>query len=676
MKNTSQLVLIISLLLLVMPAAAQTSEFVYQGQLQNASVPASGNYDFEFRLFDSLAAGAQVGPLLTRTSVAVVNGTFAVKLDFGSVFPGADRFLEIGVRTTGAGIYSLLSPRQKINSAPYAVKSISADTAATSNNALQLGSVPADQFVQTADARLSDARNPLPGSADYIQNSTNLQTLSNFNVSGTGTASIFNASTGFNIAGNRVLTATGGGSVFVGRNTGILGTSNAFLGDAAGASTVNGGNSFVGWRAGFANTTGNANSFFGTNVGSSNIGGINNTFLGGGAGGSNTSGSDNLFAGIVTGFNNISGNRNVFIGGQAGGLAAGNNNTALGYQTSINASDISFATSIGSRAMVFTSDTISIGKTAGTYDGVPRPADTVLINGPVELVSSLRAVGSVNTNAQYNLGDQRILGNAGTRNLYVGIAAGAANLGLDSTFVGYRSGDVNTSGNANTFLGTDAGGANTTGSFNTFVGSDAGDNSVTGSNNTVIGAGADVGGDFSFATAIGAGAIAGASNTISLGRSDGSDTTLVRGILDLQTLVGGGATHLCRTASNQVGDCSSSLRYKTNLSTFSGGTNLVKRLKPITFDWKDGGMHDLGLGAEDVAAIEPLLVTYNKDGRIEGVKYDRIGVVLINAIKEQNARIEAQENEIAILKMFICSQSRKGPFCSKQKPRSARNTKK
>jgi hypothetical protein len=34
--------------------------------------------------------------------------------------------------------------------------------------------------------------------------------------------------------------------------------------------------------------------------------------------------------------------------------------------------------------------------------------------------------------------------------------------------------------------------------------------------------------------------------------------------------------------------------------------------------------------------------TLNNDGQVEGVKYDRVGVVLINAVKEQQAQIEAQ----------------------------------
>ena len=77
-------------------------------------------------------------------------------------------------------------------------------------------------------------------------------------------------------------------------------------------------------------------------------------------------------------------------------------------------------------------------------------------------------------------------------------------------------------------------------------------------------------------------------------------------------------------------------------------------------------MHDLGLGAEDVAAIEPLLVTYNAKGEVEGVKYDRLGVVLINAVNEQQAEISelravssGQKNQIAELSSKIEDQSSK-----------------
>ena len=77
--------------------------------------------------------------------------------------------------------------------------------------------------------------------------------------------------------------------------------------------------------------------------------------------------------------------------------------------------------------------------------------------------------------------------------------------------------------------------------------------------------------------------------------------------------------------------------------------NLVSRLHPITFNWKDGGMADLGFGAEDVAKVEPLLVTHNAKGEVEGVKYDRISAILVNAVKEQQEQIEKQNKLIAAL---------------------------
>lgn len=167
-------------------ASAQTTEFTYQGNLKDSGAPANANYDFEFALFDALSGGIQIGATIPKNGVAVANGVFAVKLDFGPVFPGANRYLEIRVRLSGQPGITPLVPRQLVNSAPYSVKSLNADSAAIATNAVQLGGVAANQYVLTGDARLSDARDPLPGSANYIQNTANQQAGSNFNISGNG----------------------------------------------------------------------------------------------------------------------------------------------------------------------------------------------------------------------------------------------------------------------------------------------------------------------------------------------------------------------------------------------------------------------------------------------------------------------------------------------------------
>jgi uncharacterized protein HemX len=41
-----------------------------------------------------------------------------------------------------------------------------------------------------------------------------------------------------------------------------------------------------------------------------------------------------------------------------------------------------------------------------------------------------------------------------------------------------------------------------------------------------------------------------------------------------------------------------------------------------------------------------LLTTTNEKGQVEGVKYDRVGVILVNAVNEQQAEIEAQRKKI------------------------------
>ena len=177
-------------------ANAQTTSFTFQGKLTDDGGPANGAYHLQVKLFDTpaLNSGTQIGSTLTfdgaqgnQPAVVVTNGVFTVQLDFGAnAFPGADRFLEIGVKRPADSSYTPLTPRQPVTSNPYAIKSKNAVNADTATNSTQLGGVAANQYVQTNDSRLSDARNPLSGSASYIQNGTAPQPTSNFNISGNG----------------------------------------------------------------------------------------------------------------------------------------------------------------------------------------------------------------------------------------------------------------------------------------------------------------------------------------------------------------------------------------------------------------------------------------------------------------------------------------------------------
>ncbi len=117
-------------------AFAQTSTFTYQGRLLDGGMPANGNYDLQFALWDNAAAGTQIGSTQTVNSVSVSGGIFTVTLDFGAnAFPGANRFLEISVRPAGGGSFTTLSPRQQISSTPYAVRSLGSTSADTLSSA-------------------------------------------------------------------------------------------------------------------------------------------------------------------------------------------------------------------------------------------------------------------------------------------------------------------------------------------------------------------------------------------------------------------------------------------------------------------------------------------------------------------------------------------------------------
>jgi hypothetical protein len=140
--------LVVSLLVLSLASArGQGSAFTYQGRLIDNSQPANGNYEMVFYLCDAPTTNGQFGNL-GIVSVPVSNGLFTVTLDFGNgMFPGADRWLEITVKTNGAATFTTLSPRQKLTPTPY---SITAGNLSGTLPASQLsGTVPLAQLPNT-----------------------------------------------------------------------------------------------------------------------------------------------------------------------------------------------------------------------------------------------------------------------------------------------------------------------------------------------------------------------------------------------------------------------------------------------------------------------------------------------------------------------------------------------
>jgi len=516
--------------------SAQTTEFTYQGSLSIGSppAPATGNYDFEFRLFSVDTGGSAIGTL-QRLNVPVSNGVFSVKLDFGAQFPGASRYLEIGVRTAGGGGFQTLLPRNQISNTPYAVRSLNAASADTAN---QLSGIPATGF---------------------IQNTTSQQPASNFNISGNGA---------------------------IGGNLGVGTTAPGYRLDVVG-------------RPRFRQNTGDTG-----NINTAGLWLFQNTT------------AERAFVGMVDD------NSVGFYGNNGGGwgLAMNTQTGRVGIGTTSPASALHLGGNSGNFAMTFT----NAANTAGRR-GYRLAFDNDRL--------TFQKADDFGNFAANQLAIDQATGN-------IGIGTTSPNAKLEVSGSGVVRARVNSDSEPGLTLSVNnqpqwsLSIVNDTQSYLSII------NESTGQNAFII----------------------------------GQDSTV-----KINHLRNGGDTITCNYYG-VLAYCSSSLRYKTNIAPFGSGLNLVKQLAPITFNWKESGKKDFGLGAEDVEKLEPLLVTYNDKGEVEGVKYDRVAVVLINAVKEQQAQIETlqkanieqqtridkQEEQINHLLIVVCSLKPRAEICKEK----------
>ena len=123
MKTRFSLIAIFHLLSSVCVSTfAQGTAFTYQGRLNDGANPASGTYDFRFKLFQDPYGNNQAGSSVLTNGLAITNGLFTVAIDFGpGIFNGSNYWLEVDVRTNTGSSYTDLNPLQSITPAPYAI---------------------------------------------------------------------------------------------------------------------------------------------------------------------------------------------------------------------------------------------------------------------------------------------------------------------------------------------------------------------------------------------------------------------------------------------------------------------------------------------------------------------------------------------------------------------------
>lgn len=90
--------------------------------------------------------------------------------------------------------------------------------------------------------------------------------------------------------------------------------------------------------------------------------------------------------------------------------------------------------------------------------------------------------------------------------------------------------------------------------------------------------------------------------------------------------------------------CTSDKRLKKNIRKIEATLPLLKRIKPVRFDWRGGtSPGDIGLLAQDLEKLYPEFVHTGKDG-YKRIYYEKLTTVLISSVQELLSRIEVLES--------------------------------
>ncbi|MEI6143614.1 MAG: tail fiber domain-containing protein, partial [Mariniphaga sp.] len=374
--------------------------------------------------------------------------------------------------------------------------------------------------------------------------------------------------------------------------------------------------------------------------------------------------SGNFSAGTITAnlTGNITGNSTI-----GGSLTINGNGTSYSFPTTRGTSGQVLSTNgTGGTNWISTGSTSwNLTGNAGTTSGtnfIGTTDDKALIFK----VNNQKA-GEVSSGSNTSFGYQTLTSTTsfGVGNAAVGYQALLNNTdGYNNTAYGYYPLLSNTTGTDNTAIGNRALYGNIDGYNNTAIGERALYSITSGYNNTAIGYGAGLAATGSNSTSsasvyLGASTKAkadGASNEIVIGYNatgnGGNSTTIgynissvyIAGIYGV-TSTSGSAVYI--NSSGKLGTTTSSARFKKDIQDMGAVSDVLMKLRPVTFVYKDevadgDKSTQYGLIAEEVAKIEPNLVANDKDGNPFTVYYNRVNAMLLNEVQKQHSTIENQ----------------------------------
>lgn len=409
-------------------------------------------------------------------------------------------------------------------------------------------------------------------------------------------------------------------------------------------------NTVVGQAALDNNTTGSSNTAIGLQALQLNTSGSDNTAAGYRALVFNTSGQKNTGNGTQALFSNSTGSSNTAIGyNSLWSNSSGSSNTVIGAYADVSTGNLSNATAIGYQAIVSQSNSLVLGNNANVGVGTSSPGKKLDINGVTRLKDHLvfnTANGVINwglaghlyfrTNStqgdETTFIDRMILSNQGFLGINTGVPGSPLQIdepysvgvpiinlrqttgswGSGAIFDGYRFIQTNYTGSASEFK-----------QFN-------------------VGAGG-----------------------ISVGYSNvptylSSDALYVNGNVGIGTTGPTAKLSVNGTANNSTGAWGvfSDARIKTITDDFTDGLNVIKKIQPVRFIYNENAPFktddmQIGVVAQQLEAIAPYMVSKNKTDEftdLREVNNQAYTFLLINAVKEQQAQIDAQKKEIEKLK--------------------------
>lgn len=88
-------------------------------------------------------------------------------------------------------------------------------------------------------------------------------------------------------------------------------------------------------------------------------------------------------------------------------------------------------------------------------------------------------------------------------------------------------------------------------------------------------------------------------------------------------------------------------RYKTNISRIENGQDILNKISGVRFMWRDISSNDVGVIAQDLLDVLPEAVASTNTSKLS-VAYHKIIPVLVEVIKELQARVEVLERKVGV----------------------------